>query len=163
MTPNGYRQIGTVKNAYTLVKRRDAGWGVLHIPGYARQDANGVIHHDDIYVATGPGSRARVEIGNSSTYNRCTNLSICTVDNWSNSQISATVRSGSFRAGPAYIFVIDAGGNISSGFPIKIQAGSNPIPADTIITPSKGAKIIDANMADLIRNDIVKRDYSNFF
>ncbi len=123
LTPTGYRQIGTVKKAYTLVRSRDAGWGILHIPGYARQDANGVIHHDDIYVATGPGSRARAELGNSSTYGRCTNLSICTINNWSNSQISATVRSGSFRAGPAYIFVIDADGNISSGFPIEIQAG----------------------------------------
>jgi hypothetical protein len=55
----------------------------------------------EIYMATGPGACARVEIGNASTYAACTQLALCTVESpswWSSSQIQLRLRSGIFYA-----------------------------------------------------------------
>lgn len=75
---------------------------------------------DDVYMAIGPSARARVEIGDASTYGNCTNLSIATVTSWSDTAVTATVRQGSFtNFNSAYIYVIDANGNVNqSGFRI---------------------------------------------
>ncbi|MCR4283820.1 MAG: chitobiase/beta-hexosaminidase C-terminal domain-containing protein [Parcubacteria group bacterium] len=82
---------------------------------------------DDVYLATGPNARARVEIGNASTYNASTNLAIATVTSWSDSSITATVRQGSFTPGQtAYLYVIDANGNVSAGKQITIGGTSAP-------------------------------------
>ena len=81
---------------------------------------------DDVYIASGPNARARVEIGNSSSYNSCSKMAILTPTSWSNSQIVATVRTGLFRSGEtAYLFVVDANGNTSSGKAITIGQGSD--------------------------------------
>jgi hypothetical protein len=75
---------------------------------------------DDFYFAVGPNCRARVEIGTHATYGDCTNLTICTVDSWSATSITATVRQGSFASEEnAYLFVIDANGNVSDGYAIQ--------------------------------------------
>ncbi len=76
---------------------------------------------DDFYVATGPNARARVEIGNQPVYQDCTNLAIITPTNWRNNAITATVRAGSFQSGEAYLFVVDANGNVSNGLGVKIN------------------------------------------
>lgn len=80
---------------------------------------------DDVYFATGLGAKARVEIGNNANYNNCTNLAILTPTSWSSSSIAATVRQGSFESGPAYLFVVDANGEVSSGYPITIGEGGD--------------------------------------
>jgi len=110
----------------TLDSGDSAGWGYLHFHGYARKDSNSNTYLDDIYVATGSGARARVEIGNASTFANCTNLSVCTVTSWSASSIQATVRTGSFSNGTAYLFVVDSDGNVSSGYEVTVGSGSTP-------------------------------------
>ena len=94
----------------------------LSIVGYFRtgnsypQD-NYVI--DDVYLAVGPNSAARVEIGNNEVYSSCTKMAIGTPTSWSSTQIGFTVREGSFRGGDgAYVFVVDANNTPSSGYPV---------------------------------------------
>ncbi|MBE9528377.1 MAG: hypothetical protein IME99_03965 [Proteobacteria bacterium] len=75
---------------------------------------------DDVYLATGSSARARVIVGNASTYSSCTNLSIATVTSWSNTVVTATVRQGSFSSlTNAYLYVIDANGVVNTtGYPL---------------------------------------------
>lgn len=103
------------------------GWDTFHIPGFARADTTTNTYYDDIYVATGDGARARVEIGNNSTYSSCTNLAVITPTSWGDTSITATVRTGSFTSGTAYLFVVDALGAVSSGTEITIGGGTSTI------------------------------------
>ncbi|HQI75020.1 MAG TPA: hypothetical protein PK384_00770 [Candidatus Latescibacteria bacterium] len=107
-------------------------WTTLHFPGYGRGDRNSQTYYDDIYVATGPGAMARVEIGNSSTYGTSTNLAVSTATSWSDTQVVATVRLGSFKSGQtAYLYIVDSNGNVnSSGYPVTIAGGSATSPPE---------------------------------
>lgn len=51
---------------------------------------------------------------------------MCTVTSWSASSIQATVRTGSFSNGTAYLFVVDSDGNVSSGYEVTVGSGSTP-------------------------------------
>jgi hypothetical protein len=113
-------------------------WQTLIIPGYGRDDSNAVVYYDDVYVATGAGARARVEIGDNATYTSCHNLAVCTPTSWSNTSITATARTGSFVSGSnAYLFVIDAGGAPSVGKLVTIGSGSG----SAAIGPAQGLTI----------------------
>lgn len=71
---------------------------------------------DDVYVAVGPNSAARVEIGNNSSYYKCTKMAISTPTSWSSTSIKVTVREGNFNPGEkAYLFIVDANNNPSTG------------------------------------------------
>jgi hypothetical protein len=103
------------------------GWRYLNLPGFARSDTNSNTYYDDIYVASGLGAQARVEIGNNQVYENCTNLAIITPNSWSNNQITATVRQGSFHEGDnAYVFVVDSNGTTSAGRQITFSGSVNP-------------------------------------
>jgi len=104
------------------------GWRYIHFPGFGRYDTNSSTYYDDIYVATGTGARARVELGNNATYSFCTNLAICTPTSWGASSITATVRSGAFASGSAYLFIVDSSGNASSGYAVTIGSSSGGSP-----------------------------------
>lgn len=95
-------------------------WNHFSFPGYARADAQGIHYHDDVYIATGTGALARVEIGNNATYANCTNLAVCTPTSWSDTSIAVTLRAGSFTTGTAYLFVVDANGNASGGYEVTL-------------------------------------------
>ncbi len=84
--------------------------------------------YDDVYLATGTNSRARIEIGNASTYNACTNLAIATVTSWSNTQITATLRQGALGTlKNAYVYVFDSNGNVNlNGYPLCPDCPGNP-------------------------------------
>jgi len=118
----------------------------VYLGAYGRS-AGGQSHptYDDFYVASGSGCRARVEIGNRSNYSDCTNLTICTVDSWSSNSIVATVRQGAFSANEsAYVFVVDASGEVSDGYPVVIgSSGGSSIedtagPVATAFNPAGG-------------------------
>lgn len=79
--------------------------------------------YDDAYVST---SRARVEIGNNANWANCTTREIQgTINSWSSSSVSVNVNQGALSSGPAYLFVVDANGEVSSGYPITIGAGGD--------------------------------------
>ena len=107
-------------NDNTLYAAGSTGWRYLKMPGYARLDDDADTYYDDVYVATGAGAQARVEIGNNATYTSCTNLAVCTPTAWGDTEITATVRAGSFTTGTAYLFVVDASGNASAGKEITL-------------------------------------------
>jgi hypothetical protein len=85
---------------------------------------------DDIYIAIGEYSRARVEIGNASTYATCTSLTPCTTPYgaagaaWSDTAVTCTVRGGNIAAGNAWLYVTDANGTMTAGFPVTFGGGS---------------------------------------
>lgn len=118
------RQLGT-----NTGKTADTAWDVLHFPGYGRGDANSQTYYDDIYVATGLGSRARVEIGNASTYDASSNLALVTPTSWSDTSIQADVRLGSFTTGTAYLYVVDATGAVNeTGYPVTVGGTPDTTP-----------------------------------
>ena len=95
----------------------------INVPGWVYVNAGVEPVYDDVYVATGPNARARVEIGTGcadGVYSSCTNLSLATINSWSDRSISASVRAGSLAAGPGHLFVIDADGNASAGFAVVL-------------------------------------------
>src|SRR5574343_165202 len=109
----------------------------IRFPAYARGDATSRTYHEDIYVATGAGARARVEIGNAATYSTSTNLAVATSTSWSNTSVQATVRQGSFTNGSAYLYVTDATGVVNAnGYPITVGGGGG---TTYTVTPSAGA------------------------
>ena len=101
-------------------------WNVLNLPGYGRYDSNSVIYYDDVYIAIGDGARARVEMGNASTYSASTNLALITPTAWGDTSITATVRQGQFDAEEsAYLYVVHADGSVNAtGYPVTIGAGA---------------------------------------
>lgn len=78
----------------------DSRFGNWNLPAY--------LYYDCIYVASGTGAAARVEIGNNSTYTSCTDLAICTPTAWANEEITVTLRDGAFPTlDGKFIFVTD--------------------------------------------------------
>ena len=104
----------------------DDPWNILFLPGYGRGDSNAVAFYDDVYIATGDGARARVEIGNEPTYSASTNLALVTPTAWGDTSITATVRQGQFAAEEsAYLYVVHADGTVNAaGYPVTIGAGA---------------------------------------
>lgn len=129
-------------NTFTLLNGHY--WSRMSIPGYGRGNTtNGMVAYDDVYLATGPGARARVEIGNASMYNRSNNLAIATATSWSDTSVQATIRQGSFQSGTqAYLYVIDMNGNANAqGYPITIGQSSGSMAAPQglcVVSPQTG-------------------------
>ncbi|NTW27235.1 MAG: hypothetical protein HGA36_02855 [Candidatus Moranbacteria bacterium] len=104
-------------------------WDRIYFNAYGRQTNNSYPMFDDIYVATGPNAQARVEIGNAATYAASTNLTLATVNTWSDAAVSATVRQGSFTGGEqAYLYVFDKDGNVNAtGFPMTFGSTTDDV------------------------------------
>jgi hypothetical protein len=116
----------TLNSSGLTTMRSGQTWNELTLPGYGRQDSNAQTYVDDVYLATGSGAQARVEIGDKSVYTSCTNLAMTTPTAWSTGSVTTTIRQGSFTAGQsAYLFVIDSSGNVSSGYPVTIGSGGS--------------------------------------
>jgi hypothetical protein len=80
----------------------------------------------EVYIDT---TQARVEIGNASTWDACTHREIQIPKTWSDSAITATVNQGTFKNGEAaYVFVVDANGNVSPGKQITFSGEYIPDP-----------------------------------
>lgn len=101
----------------------------VRVNGYGRVTSNSHPMFDDVYIAAGPAAQARVELGNDSSYYRATRLATSTPTSWADGQISATVRTGGFKAGEAvYLFVVTSDGVPSAGFPVTIGGSSSVEP-----------------------------------
>ena len=123
VSAGGYQLVDSQTNVVTA--HSDDPWNMLAVPGFGYGDAQTSAYTDDVYIATGAGARARVEIGNAATYTACTNLSIITPTSWSNTSIVATVRAGSFTTGTAYLYVTDASGITGPAAAITIGSTSS--------------------------------------
>ncbi len=91
---------------------------------------------DELYV---DNTRARVEIGDASTWAACTHREIQVPSAWTASAITCTVNEGTFTAGQqAWLYVVDSSGTANAqGYPITFTGGGggdNP-PTVSIVSP----------------------------
>ena len=104
----------------------------MTIPGYLRSGSVYPEHNyviDDVYIAVGPNSAARIEIGNKPIYTECTKMAVSTPISWSANKISFTVREGTFKKGEsAFLFVVDGNNTPSEGYPIEFGV-KYPLPS----------------------------------
>lgn len=105
------------------------------------------VYTDDVYVDT---TLQRVEIGNASNYTSSTHREIQYPTAWSTGQISVTFNMGSFTEGTqVYLFVIDASGAPSSGYPITVgESGGTPTvtcypDVDGDLYPGSGSETVE--------------------
>lgn len=69
---------------------------------------------DDVYVDR---FWSRVEIGDNAVYNSCTHREMQIITAWSDTEITVTANTSNFPPAAArYLFVVDASGDVSSGF-----------------------------------------------
>ena len=81
---------------------------------------------DDVYIAT---TRARVELGNASTYAACTRREIQVAAEWGSTRIEVPLRTVQFTSGEqVYLYIIDEDGTISSGYAIELGEFGDPDP-----------------------------------
>ncbi|WP_129645569.1 hypothetical protein [Peristeroidobacter agariperforans] len=108
-------------------------FSVINIPGWIRTgitDSRIKPVHDDIYIATGKGAVARVEVADAATYAQAKTISILPVTSWSDGKIVAKVpQAGVGSASTWYVYVTDAEGRMNSqGIPLnsKVTLPSPP-------------------------------------
>jgi len=110
-------------------------WNSMTMPGWiggSKENVRAI--YDDVYLAIGPNSAARVEIGNTADYGSSTKLAIATPSSWSDNSISVTVREGNFAPGEqAYLFVVDSNNNPSVGYPITFSSTSESDAATPVV------------------------------
>jgi len=79
---------------------------------------NGAYAFDDVFF---DHTRARVEIGNAPTWTATTIREIQIPVSWSSTSITVQTNITAFAPGStAYLFVVDASGAVSGGFPITV-------------------------------------------
>ena len=78
----------------------------------------GEMYCDDVYV---DNTQMRVEIGNNSTFNSCTERNIQIPVTWTPTSITATVNTGAFADGSYYLFVLGEDGQPVATVPIVID------------------------------------------
>lgn len=111
------------ENAQLMTRRDETGDRRPLVVGFGNSwgETGGDDNHfwiDDLYV---DNSWARVELGNSSSYEACTHREIQAVESWSDSQIGIRVNQGSFAVGGnAYLFVVGPGGERSAGYAVTV-------------------------------------------
>jgi len=120
---NGTSGSFSVQNARTWGHQQGDSYGLprqyerMRFNAFGRENTpNSYTGFDDCYSAYGPNCRARVEIGNASTYNNCTRLAICPTTSWSDTSIAAVCSLGGLSGGAWYLFVVDANGSASNGY-----------------------------------------------
>lgn len=94
-------------------------------------DVSLVLRADDFYI---DNTRARVEMGNASTFSSCTHREIQIPSAWSSDSIAVTVNTGSFSTDDtAYLYVVDEDGAVnSSGYEVTVDSTSEDITAPTL-------------------------------
>lgn len=104
---------------------------------------------DELYIDT---SRARVEIGNASTWAASTHRELQTTSAWSSTSATFKLNRGSFAPGSSvYLFVVDDSGAASAGYPITLDSGGGT--ATYTVTPSAGANgSISPNTAQIVNS-----------
>ncbi|BBO74379.1 hypothetical protein DSCW_17960 [Desulfosarcina widdelii] len=141
-TDSGSREFfGAVSSSgHTFYENHDVAWfdesdmavgfDRINFPGYFASTSYPTYNYvlDDIYIAAGDNAAARVEIGNNAIYTSCTKLAIATIDSWSDSSITATVREGGFSTNnTVYVFVVDSNNDPSSGYEITLGESTSQL------------------------------------
>jgi hypothetical protein len=111
--------------------------------------SSGNVWMDDIYIAS---TRARVEMGNASTYAACTHFEIQPFTSWASGSITVTLNRGSFGAtDTVYMYVVNADGTYnSSGYQVVLGGSDTTPPA--LVSATNSA---DGYTAVLVFNEVV--------
>jgi len=92
-------------------------WTLVSFPGNQQGGSDGeeeAALYDDIYIATGPGARARVEVGDAPEYGNCLRREIMIPTSWDDDVITATIPAGKFEQDEqVYFFVTNAQGEVT--------------------------------------------------
>jgi hypothetical protein len=116
-------------------RTRDAGqplWDTVWLGNYMAHGAagncpasgDGYTYWDHVYIST---SRARVEIGDAPDYASTKHREIQTPTEWSAGRVTITLRQGAFsNLDGKYLFVTNAAGQTSKGYPLKATAAPSP-------------------------------------
>ncbi len=108
----------------------DDSWDRVKFGAWYRDTSETFRIMDDMYMATGPGARARVEVCDKPNYSDCTKVGILVPTSWSNSQVSATYYGAPVSPSNAYMYVFDASGNHNStGYPVNGSSAVAPVQA----------------------------------
>ncbi len=75
------------------------------------------VWYDDHYLDT---SRARLVLANAATWAAATQRTPLPATAWSGNSITASLRRSGFPAGSAWLYVVDAGGSVSNGWPVTL-------------------------------------------
>lgn len=78
------------------------------LPFYFGNGGSGLGWYNDVYISD---TRARVEIGNASTWAGCTKREIQNPSAWSDTSITFTVNKGTLAAGTNYLYTVDSSDN----------------------------------------------------
>lgn len=103
------------------VKQVFLGHTVVNVDIAPEEDSIIDWHYDDVYFTN---TWRRVELGNSPVYGSCTVREIQPLLTWSDGSpgtITATANQGSFDGETAYLFVVNADGDVSAGYPVTID------------------------------------------
>jgi len=122
---------GILKNSHVNSNWRatDCNYTNLYLNSYFAVDTNAAaanFYMDDVYIDI---TQARVEISDQPTWNTAiaSHKEIQIPAIWSDDSITFTVNQGTFTNGQqAYLYVVDANGNFSNGYPITIEGGISP-------------------------------------
>ena len=110
-------------------------WPELYVGNYIRTgDWSGetFTQWESLYI---DNSWARVEIGDNAIYNNCTHREIQVPNSWSNGSIGVRLNRGSFASlNGLYLFVVNANGTASAGYPLNGTGGPST-PTNLRITP----------------------------
>ncbi|RPI62696.1 MAG: hypothetical protein EHM48_03680, partial [Planctomycetaceae bacterium] len=104
---------------------------------------------DELYVDT---TRSRVEIGNASTWAACTHREVQTPTAWSSTSITVDTNMGSFTDGTAYLYVVDANGNVNSNGYAMSVSGKPAAYDDSYSMAVNGTLTVSA--AGVMANDV---------
>lgn len=111
------------------MRSTDSEWHQAMLMTWAGNTTNGkttTIYYDDFYC---DNTWARVVIGDSSIYDDCSAREVQIPTAWNDNSIIVTVNQGAYTSGQiVYLYVIDANGNHSNGYQLKIGVNGDMIP-----------------------------------
>ncbi len=98
---------------------QDLGYFTLQFSGCGYTESEyPLLWQDDIYI---DNTRARVELGNASTWDSCTHREIQIPTAWATDEITVDLNQGSLPNGAAYLYVVDEDGVMNeTGYPITL-------------------------------------------
>lgn len=94
----------------------------INFPGWIREGSKTNPLYDDIYVAIGPGSVSRVEIGNAATYHTSNRVQLLRNASWTNTEIRVLFdEDPGFAPGPnTWLYITDNDGRVNlDGYPLN--------------------------------------------
>jgi len=150
---------------WTEADADETGFDRFTCPGYTRgfdYDQGRHLYFSDIYQTAGPGAAARVELTDSDVYRQSSQITVCTVQSWSSTEVTADIVEGIFHddtlAGK-HLWLTDA--NDESIYVGQLsEATSLTASGETIQSGATAALSLDAQSVDSITVERLWTDWN---